>query len=35
MAGGTLTLEDDHGTTVQEQDYDLAPFLSATLSLKF
>lgn len=35
MAGGTLTLEDDHGTTIEEQDYDLAPFLSATLSLKF
>lgn len=35
MAGGTLTIEDRHGTTVQEQDYDVAPFLSATLSLRF
>lgn len=35
MVGGELAIEDDHGNTVQEQDFDTAPFLSATMSFKF
>jgi hypothetical protein len=35
MTGGTLTVEDNHGNTVQERDYDVAPFLSATISVRF
>lgn len=35
MVGGRLTVEDDQGNTVQELDYDVAPFLSVTLSKNF
>ncbi len=35
IAGGKLTLEDSHGNTVEEQDYDASPFLSSTFSFKF